>query len=249
MCQNEVIDECIECETCLKWSHAKCAKISREALKLVETTPGLHWYCEKCDKHGQSDSDRLNNLMSNMEARHSQIIDQAATKTQTLFDKLAVSSDNLLSNLSSKLENKFSEFKDQLTLITDKSKTSSDILDKTQENLKLSYAEITKSMQESSAALSNTLEARTNTIKECISTHTANIMREQKLAQVTQEKTLRAKNLIVFGMAEQDSLENAVHNLNCFLRHEYHINLELKTTALIRLGLVVQGKNRPIESP
>ena len=115
-----------------------------------------------------------------------------------------------------------------------------------QNKIKLSYAEITKSMQENSAALSNTLEGRINTIKKCISAHTATIMREQKLAHKNQEKSLRAKNLIVFGMAEQDSLENAVYNLNCFLRHECHIDLELKTTAITRLGPVVQGKNRPI---
>ena len=39
----------IECEICLKWFHINCAGLSSDTMKLL-TKPGIHWFCDDCDK-------------------------------------------------------------------------------------------------------------------------------------------------------------------------------------------------------
>lgn len=132
-CKKEVTDDCMECVICVKWYHAKCTKISKESLKLIESTSELHWYCVDCDKQNSRRFESyFRELLSGTEGRFSEFIDRNVAKASLHVDKVAVKSKNFLADL------------EQGSSIMEQSKRVMDGLEHADATMKISYADVTK---------------------------------------------------------------------------------------------------------
>ena len=48
-CQRRVLDKGIECDSCIRWFHCSCVKISNEESKMIQKLdPKTKWFCENC---------------------------------------------------------------------------------------------------------------------------------------------------------------------------------------------------------
>jgi len=43
-------DKALFCEICNLWYHIKCPNITAAIYGVLQKSPGVHWYCEGCDK-------------------------------------------------------------------------------------------------------------------------------------------------------------------------------------------------------
>ena len=92
-CSKPLAAESIECELCKLWFDLKCVKLVAGDIRTIKK-PGVHWFCEKCDKHGSHDGmsnadaheKRIESLEKNLESLKKSI-DESFSKHSELVKK------------------------------------------------------------------------------------------------------------------------------------------------------------------
>lgn len=234
ICQ-KVVDEGIQCELCMHWSHSKCLKISREVLKVIDM-PGIHYYCKTCDfSVSRAIEECIETIKNTSKCEMESVRIGVVECADSHLKDLVKSSREDIQSLSSTVSENMISFRADLDKVLERFDSHSKEFNREGSEISQSYAEIAKKLEESSQNFSQNMKSQTSTIIEQL--------HDKSKAERSSE--MRAKNVVIFGFEEMENRDDALVKVNNLL-YECYLDFEATPSNTYRLGKVIPGRARPI---
>lgn len=211
----------LECEICLRWFHASCVGVSTEKFKQI-VAHELHWFCEDCDVSAVEILGKMKIILDQNEDLKSKIKD-LNTKIATLETKNQTVITECEQKVSEKFENEREDLKEE-------------IKNELKETLKIEPTEplvVTIEDDEENDDNTNAWQTaggrRNNKAPTPILSH---IIQEEMMER--QKIDLNKKNLVIAGIAENNSAEEDMEAVKTLIEEELDIVAEIEK--VVRCG-------------
>lgn len=261
------------CDKCESYTHLKCEpKISKQLYDAISECPGnpLVYLCSACRLSSFTHEGTVTESNSKLEAITNKMVELESILKGGLVDLEGFGrvGDKILRALEDKqVDGRLDSVVDRITkvvheqvaavscqnlnmtetlkgislniaTVNEKVSTRSDAntSQQIQSEIKKSYAEVVSKFQEKTELLQNSITNHAQGIVE----------QQQMLEQERKDQELRAKNIIVYGIAETQDMAQTASVVNEFLHAECSLDVKIDRSNIIRLGKLMKDKNRPL---
>lgn len=245
--------ESVECETCLHWFHGKCVEISGERVNFL-SIGGIHWFCDSCDK----DFTQLSSLEKEIMDLKSLIQEgkeEGQGNSYCSLEKEIKDLRSIIEKGKNEVDSLYSicSFDDRIKILESGLNTINETLSETCKKLEgnidingVANKEETDKLWSAVAAMPHQITSAFEKIDHSVKTHTNEVLVSQsQMQKAKEEKDSRAKNLVLFGVEENDDIMATSKIIEEYVGSKCHLKISLDGKVIHRLGRKNEENTKP----